>query len=39
MKINLDKELVREILIQELFYNRVPEYYYLKEAGYKVIII
>jgi len=37
MKINLDKELVKEILIQELFYNRVPEYYYLKEAGYRIV--
>lgn len=37
MKINLDKELVKEILIQELFYNKVPEYYYLKEAGYKIV--
>jgi hypothetical protein len=37
MKINLDKDLIKEILIQETFYNRVPEFYYLKEAGYKIV--
>ena len=36
MKVNLDKDFVKEILIQETFYNQVPEYYYLKEAGYKI---
>lgn len=37
MKVNLDKGLIKEILIQETFYNRVPEFYYLKEAGYKIV--
>ena len=37
MKVNLDKDFVKEILIQETFYNQVPEYYYLKEAGYKIV--
>jgi hypothetical protein len=37
MKISLDKEIVKNILIQEEFYTKVPEYYFLKEAGYKIL--
>lgn len=37
MKIILDKEIVKNILIQEEFYSKVPEYYFLKEAGYKIL--
>ena len=37
MKVGLDRNLVKDILIQETFYNQVPEYYYLKEAGYKIV--
>ena len=37
MRIDLDRELVKEILIQETFYNTVPEYFFLKEAGAKIV--
>jgi hypothetical protein len=37
MRIDLDREFVKEILIQENFYNAVPEYFFLKEAGAKIV--
>jgi len=36
MKINMDQELIKELLMQEEFFNKVPEYFYLKETGSKV---
>lgn len=38
MKVSLDKDLVRSILIQETFYNQVPEYFFLKEAGSNIVM-
>lgn len=38
MKISLDKELVKNILIQENFYNQVPEYFFLKEVGSNIVM-
>jgi hypothetical protein len=36
MKISVDMELVKQILVVEDFYNKVPEYFFLKEAGSKI---
>ena len=36
MKISIDKNLVKELLVMEDFFNKVPEYFYLKEAGSKI---
>lgn len=36
MKINMDQQLIKELLMQEEFFNNVPEYFYLKETGSKV---
>jgi len=33
MRLNLSEELVRELIIQEAFYNSTPEFFFLKEAG------
>lgn len=38
MKISLDKDLVQNILIQETFYNQVPEYFFLKEVGSNIVM-
>jgi hypothetical protein len=36
MKIELHKDLIKELLVQEYFYNIVYEYFFLKEAGSKI---
>ena len=36
MKIELDKNFIKELLVQESFYNIVYEYFFLKEAGAKI---
>lgn len=36
MRINLSEELIRSLIIREDFYNLVPEYFFLKEAGAKI---
>lgn len=36
MKIELDKDLIKALLVQEYFYNVVYEYFFLKEAGSKI---
>ncbi len=36
MKIELDKDLIKALLVQEYFYNIVYEYFFLKEAGAKI---
>lgn len=36
MRINLSEELIRNLIIREDFYNLVPEYFFLKEAGAKI---
>lgn len=36
MKIELDKDLVKNILAQEEFYNSVPEFFFMKEVGSKI---
>lgn len=36
MKISIDKNLVQELLVMEDFFNKVPEYFYLKEAGSRI---
>lgn len=36
MKINMDQELIKALLMREDFFNKVPEYFYLKETGSKV---
>jgi hypothetical protein len=37
MKVDLNKDLVKEILIQEIFYNTVPEFFFLKDAGAQIV--
>jgi ribose 5-phosphate isomerase len=37
MKIELNKDLVKEILVQETFYNTVPEFFFLKDAGAQIV--
>jgi hypothetical protein len=36
MKIELDRDLVKNILAQENFYNSVPEFFFMKEMGSKI---
>lgn len=38
MRISLDKDLVQNILIQENFYNQVPEFFFLKEVGSNIVM-
>ena len=36
MKVSLDQDLVKAILPREDFYNEVPEFFFLKEAGSQI---
>ena len=35
MKISVDIEFIKQILVVEDFYNKVPEYFFLKDAAKK----
>ena len=37
MDLVLTKEVVKNLLVREDFYHKVPEFYYLKEAGAKIV--
>lgn len=37
MDLVLTKEVVKNLLVREDFYHKVPEFYYLKEAGSKIV--
>lgn len=37
MDLILAKDIVKNLLIREDFYHEVPEFYYLKEAGAKIV--
>ena len=36
MKIMLDANIIKQLLVTEEFFNKVPEYFYLKEAGSRI---
>lgn len=36
MNITLNKDIIKEIIVIEEFFNQVPEYFFLKEAGAKI---
>lgn len=36
MKISVDIEFIKQILVVEDFYNKVPEYFFLKDAGSQI---
>jgi hypothetical protein len=37
MKISIDVEFIKQLLSLEDFYNKVPEYFFLKEAGSQIV--
>jgi len=37
MIIVLNKEIVKKLLMDEQFYNSVPEFFFLKEAGSRIV--
>ena len=37
MKISVDIEFIKQILVVEDFYNKVPEYFFLKDAGAQIV--
>ena len=36
-KLAITQQVVRDLLTRENFYNEVPEYFFLKEAGAKIV--
>jgi len=36
MKVMLEAGLIKQLLVTEDFFNKVPEYFYLKEAGSRI---